>query len=355
MINQKIKAGFTLIELIMVVAIIGTILTVSFISFTNARQKARDTKRLSDITQIQNTLELYLRDEGRYPDAITFGSSLTGSSSIRVYMNNLPQNPSPRDDGVCPNNDYIYTINESGYLLDFCLSEPTAQLTAGEKCATPQGILNRRCFTCGTDQIVISTIAGHPCGTGDTCTYDTIQIGDQCWLRQNLNIGNYVTGATTQTDNEILEKYCYNNDNNNCVTDGALYQWDEAMQYGSLLPGTQGVCPSGWHLPTDFEQHTLENFLSNPYLNICNPDRINVNDCGPAGSVLQNIDGFNFIISGLREINGSFNYRNTYSWMWSSSLNEPEIFVRAITSGGQSIGRNSAIRNYGMSVRCLKN
>ena len=55
MTNQKIKAGFTLIELIMVVAIIGTILTVSFISFTNARQKARDTKRLSDITQIQNT------------------------------------------------------------------------------------------------------------------------------------------------------------------------------------------------------------------------------------------------------------------------------------------------------------
>ena len=62
------------------------------------------------------------------------------------------------------------------------------------------------------------------------------------------------------TNNGIIEKYCYDNDPVNCATYGGLYQWDEMMQY-TTQQGTQGICPAGWHLPTDAEWTILTDFL----------------------------------------------------------------------------------------------
>jgi len=138
---------FTLIELLIVISVIGIIISISFVSFSNVRQKGRDTKRIADIKLIQKSLEDYYRDEGLYPAALTPGQSLVGSSSTITYTQIIPQNPTPRNDGACPNNEYVYETAATGtsYKIEFCLSEPTAQLTAGSKCATPQGILNESC------------------------------------------------------------------------------------------------------------------------------------------------------------------------------------------------------------------
>src|ERR1035437_1786144 len=61
--------------------------------------------------------------------------------------------------------------------------------------------------------------------------YSTIQIGTQCWLKENLDVGNMIHGIDTAKNNGIIEKYCYNDDPANCTTYGGLYQWNEAMQY----------------------------------------------------------------------------------------------------------------------------
>jgi hypothetical protein len=68
-------------------------------------------------------------------------------------------------------------------------------------------------FVCGTDQVE----------DADGNLYDTVRIASQCWMGENLNVGEMLTGVTGQTDNSVIEKYCYNNDLNNCVTDGGLY------------------------------------------------------------------------------------------------------------------------------------
>ncbi len=73
--------------------------------------------------------------------------------------------------------------------------------------------------------------------------YNTVQIGTQCWMAQNLNIGAMITGTTVMTNSSILEKYCYNDDPSFCNEYGALYQWNEAMEY-STLAGSQGICPA---------------------------------------------------------------------------------------------------------------
>jgi uncharacterized protein (TIGR02145 family) len=82
-------------------------------------------------------------------------------------------------------------------------------------------------------------------------------------MAENLNVGtkiNSTSDGQLQTDNEILEKYCYNNDIANCNIYGGMYEWNEAMQYDTT-EGAQGICPDGWHIPTDAEWTTLTTFL----------------------------------------------------------------------------------------------
>jgi len=74
-------------------------------------------------------------------------------------------------------------------------------------------------------------------------------------MQENLNIGVKTDGA--QTNNGVFEKSCYANLESNCDTYGGLYQWNELMQYIDI-PGGQGLCPGGWHVPTDDEWDTLE-------------------------------------------------------------------------------------------------
>jgi uncharacterized protein (TIGR02145 family) len=94
--------------------------------------------------------------------------------------------------------------------------------------------------------------------------YNTIQIFSQCWLKENLNVGTMIVGTDQQSNNGIIEKYCYNNNVNNCIIYGGLYQWYEMMQY-TTQQGTQGICPPGWHLPTDEEWMVLEGAVDSRY------------------------------------------------------------------------------------------
>jgi len=129
--------------------------------------------------------------------------------------------------------------------------------------------------SCGEsyDDVIISFSNAWACGqpfldTRDGQTYNTVQIGDQCWFSENLNYGTYTQGDVHATDNGVVEKYCYNNNTDNCDTFGGLYTWREMMDLPNSCETTscaaqissnhQGICPPGWHVPTDEEYKTLE-------------------------------------------------------------------------------------------------
>ncbi|MBI4649431.1 MAG: hypothetical protein HY738_23240 [Bacteroidia bacterium] len=130
-----------------------------------------------------------------------------------------------------------------------------------------------RCYVsnaCG-DELSAAATLNIICGSAqlkddrDGRIYNTKQIGSKCWMAQNLNIGtkiNSTAGGQLQTNNGIIEKYCYSNNSANCDTYGGLYEWREMMQYASSDAGltgtTQGICPAGWHIPTHHEWTTLE-------------------------------------------------------------------------------------------------
>ncbi|UCG28263.1 MAG: fibrobacter succinogenes major paralogous domain-containing protein [Bacteroidales bacterium] len=102
--------------------------------------------------------------------------------------------------------------------------------------------------------------------------YRAIKIGDQWWMAENLNTGIFVESVYNDdishsdvSDNGIIEKYCLENNELNCDTYGGLYDWDEMMDYGpsdtAIVETTQGICPDGWHIPTDKEWSVLANSL----------------------------------------------------------------------------------------------
>lgn len=136
------KKGFTLIELLVVIAIIGLLSTLAVVALNNARQKARDARRLSDIKQIQTALELSYTNNSTYPAALA-------ALVTQGYMGAIPTNPLPQNDGtapnICPSTDYVYVQDLTGasYHLSYCIGTNNNSITGGVvHYATPAGIAN---------------------------------------------------------------------------------------------------------------------------------------------------------------------------------------------------------------------
>jgi len=210
-------------------------------------------------------------------------------------------------------------------------------------------------FTCG------ATLTD----TRDGQQYPTVQIGTQCWMAKNLNIGTMVSGSSNQTNNSTIEKYCYSNDANNCAIYGGLYQWNEMMNY-TTTPGTQGICPTGWHIPTDAEWCTLSTHLD-ATVN-CN---INGGSGTNAGGKMKatgtthwylpntgatNSSGFTALGAGNRIDNGGFNNLKYDATFWSSSASSSTYAKHLyLTYDYARVHWYSHTKTRGFSVRCLRN
>jgi uncharacterized protein (TIGR02145 family) len=175
----------------------------------------------------------------------------------------------------------------------------------------------------------------------DNKTYQTVQIGSQCWLSTNLNFGNILSSSQDQRDNCIAEKYCYNDNPVNCTNHGGLYQWDELMLFDQT-PASQGFCPPGWHIPSENDWNIL--FAS--YINN-----------GFAGSPLKysGFSGFNALLSGTRHMNKGWDYFGFATFFWSSTLrSDNKAWAHGMNEIDPSVSLYPASRVNAFSVRCLK-
>ncbi len=148
MLNSTKKA-FTLIELLVVIAIIGILATLAVVALQQARSRARDSKRMADIKQVQTALELFFNENNRYPTIDEWESGTIFSSSTgEIFMHSIPSAPYPAD-GICDSdqNTFYYQVDEnnSAYSISFCLGGNISGLSEGLKCATPGGIIDYDC------------------------------------------------------------------------------------------------------------------------------------------------------------------------------------------------------------------
>jgi len=136
------QRGFTLIELLVVIAIIGLLSTLAVVALNNARMKARDARRISDINNIQTALELYHNDANAYPAAVDTSGVGNISFSTTTYMEVVPSNPTPENDGDCPTAGYVYAAltGNTSYTLTYCLGGETGEVGAGIHTAYPGNV-----------------------------------------------------------------------------------------------------------------------------------------------------------------------------------------------------------------------
>ena len=181
--------------------------------------------------------------------------------------------------------------------------------------------------------------------------YNIVSIGSQCWFKENLNVGKRINGSSnqTQTDTDI-EKYCYNNDESNCDTYGGLYQWNEAMQYVTT-EGTQGICPSGWHIPTKAEYEILQTNVGNQATKLIDESQTMTNGLTPT-----NASGFSALFAGCR-FDGSFDDLSNIAYFWNSTKfgsSSDASLVKLVYYDSDVYFNYASNKNYGFSVRCLK-
>ncbi|MGM0651082.1 MAG: FISUMP domain-containing protein [Bacteroidota bacterium] len=202
----------------------------------------------------------------------------------------------------------------------------------------------------------------------DGSSYQIMAFGNQCWMVENLNYAGNVNGNS----------WCYDDDPSNCDTYGRLYDWEAAMEGASASEtnpsGVQGICPDGWHIPSDDEWKQLEGHVDSnyDYPNAeWDPDGARGYD---AGSVLAgdatlwndgSLDGhenfgdsgFDALPAGRRTNAPSFTGLGEYAYFWSTT--EDDFFDTDAMSRSLNYNEVKSIRynnskTIGMSVRCVK-
>jgi uncharacterized protein (TIGR02145 family) len=236
---------------------------------------------------------------------------------------------------------------------------------------------------------------------GDSLSYEgkkypSTKIGEQCWLAKNLNVGTMIKKEEQQSKDNSIQKYCHDYDEKNCDLYGGLYQWAETVQYNNNVTnnsGTfseqkiQGICPNGWHIPSNNEWQILENYLATDTCGSKNLDW----QCSPAGKRLKSnrtalgpngekvgtatndqprwmydannygIDdvGFSALSSGMTRGSALSFQPGAGAWFWSSTPFQSAYawyftLDAYYSSSYRSYGNIYYKRVNGFSVRCLK-
>jgi uncharacterized protein (TIGR02145 family) len=189
--------------------------------------------------------------------------------------------------------------------------------------------------------------------------YHTVQIGTQCWTQSNLKVSKYKNGdniptglSNSEWGSTTVGAYAINDNNSvNHGLYGKLYNHYAVMD-------ARGLCPSGWHVPTDGEWTTLETFLGGS--SIAGGALKSTTIQPTPGSWLSpnvgatNSSGFSAGPGGRRYFNGVSVDVGNFGYWWSSSLSGTLAWNRFLGYNNGNLNRASQNHKNGFSVRCLK-
>jgi uncharacterized protein (TIGR02145 family) len=189
----------------------------------------------------------------------------------------------------------------------------------------------------------------------DGNVYNTVRIGNQFWLKENLKTIRYNDGTNIPlvTDNaawSVLNSpaYCwYNNDIGNKNTYGALYNW--------YAVNTSKLCPTGWHVPSDAEWTQLTNYLGGEGVAGGKIKETGTTHWESPNTGATNESGFTALPAGIRGLDGTFHSIWRYSDWWSATVMASNAaFCRQISFSSYEVSSSGANKEAGFSVRCLK-
>jgi uncharacterized protein (TIGR02145 family) len=189
----------------------------------------------------------------------------------------------------------------------------------------------------------------------DGNTYQTVTIGTQVWMSENLKVSKYRNGNTIPTGlsdaawgTTSSGAYAiYNNDAANNTTYGKLYNW-------YAVTDSRNLCPTGWHIPSDAEWTTLENFLGGA--SVAGGKLKSTSSLWTAPNTgATNESGFSGLPGGFRNYDGTYNTIGYVGYWWSSTeLSASDAWYRDLNYSYGYSYRSGYGKRSGFSVRCLR-
>ena len=179
--------------------------------------------------------------------------------------------------------------------------------------------------------------------------YSTVQIGDQCWFSENCR---YLPEVSPSIDGSETDPYYYVYDyqgtdveaakaTENYETYGVLYNWPAVM--------TEGICPSGWHVPSDEEFTQLTDFLGAGVAGYAMKSTTGWNNNGNG----SNSSGWAGLPNGVKDFSG-FNISGSHGFWWSSSVSGSESWRRVLNDSFSYVSRDDDNHLNGFSARCIQ-
>lgn len=314
------------------------------------------------------------------PDSIPCGSTndtdcrmnTCDPTDLSCSMENI------NEGGTCDGDPAVTCETSWGCSKGRCICEcdSTGGCAAGHTCIAGACVLEQG-SPCA-DEPVVTDI--------DANKYRTVQIGTQCWMAENMRTVTFADGTPIAhvvepaewEALEVTEKaYSYYNNNTGGEGEifGALYTWAAAMNGASSSnaspSGVQGICPDGWHLPSDEEWTALEEHLvANGYnydettvenkiaksLSAAVLWSFNPNE-GVVGNdlTLNNRSGFTALPGGHRDGTGSFPHFGNHSRFWTATEENPNTSkTRIISFNRMDLYRDNFNKRNGGYVRCVR-
>jgi uncharacterized protein (TIGR02145 family) len=265
---------------------------------------------------------------------------------------------------------YVFNLYNGEYYHAFsvrCLRD-TLTTTINEQVNSAQNQLEgMNFFVCGT-----STVKDY-----DDNEYNTVKIGNQCWMKDNLRTTHYSDGTSiglgSDTSSTTAYRYRPGNSSYNVATYGYLYNW-AAVMHGAASSnanpsGVQGICPTGWHVPSREEWIQLTDYVSGQSQYVCGNDNNNIakslaTTTGWANSNVScavgnsqednNATGLSLLPAGSYQ--GSYSYFGDRANYWTSLQGDPSnlVIMYTLKFSDANVYRYAANKYDGYSVRCLR-
>ncbi|MCB2222412.1 MAG: hypothetical protein KQI35_18655 [Bacteroidetes bacterium] len=183
--------------------------------------------------------------------------------------------------------------------------------------------------------------------------YSTVQIGSQCWMAENLNRGYYIPSSNNIYNDGIVQKYCYGDNMLNCEEYGGIYPWDEIMNW-VIIEEAQGICPDGWHIPSDSDWIVLIDYLGGASVagdKLKEPGTTH----WTSPNTGTNESGFTALPGGYLATSGYFQTIGSYGYFWTSTEYNSEQSIRYhLYNNSSSIVSANRDKLSGYSVRCIQ-
>jgi uncharacterized protein (TIGR02145 family) len=208
--------------------------------------------------------------------------------------------------------------------------------------------------------LVVATVAcwGQTVTDYDGNVYNTVTIGGQTWMKENLKVTHFSDGipipttlSPAATDSTSLFQWAYNDDTANISTYGRLYTWFAVVNW-------QNVCPLGWHVPDTADWMTLTNFLGGDSIAGGKMKEVGLAHWITSDTAVDNSSLFTGLPGGFRGNPSGYNQLGALANFWSSTPFGISSFQRGVCYNLHAnhlyFAQSVAVANCGLSVRCIK-